>query len=71
MPRKSKILDSCLKNSLYSAWIVPGKVDTLACCKWCYKDVDVLNIGKSHEGKETYPSHSLRLLYKSLLTHHC
>ena len=39
MPRKSKFLDSWLKNSVYLAWIVPGKVDTLARCKWCCKDV--------------------------------
>ena len=30
MPRKSNFLDSLLKNPLYLAWIVPGKVDTLA-----------------------------------------
>ena len=47
MPRKSKLVDNRLKNPLYSAWIVPGKVNTLAGCKWCCKDVDVLNMGES------------------------
>ena len=37
MSRKAKFLDSWLKNPPYSAWIVPGKVDALACCKWCCK----------------------------------
>ena len=44
MPRKSKFLDSWLKNPLYSAWIVPGKVHTLARCKCC-KDVNISNMG--------------------------
>ena len=44
MPRKSKFWDSWLKNPLYLAWIIPGQVDTLACCKWCCKDVDVSNM---------------------------
>ena len=43
MPRKSKFF----KNPLYSAWIVPSKVDTLARCKWCCKDVDISNMGES------------------------
>ena len=47
MPRKSKLVDSWLKNPLYSAWIVPDKVSTLACCKWCCKDVGVSNMGES------------------------
>ena len=47
MPRKSKLLDSRLKNRLYSAWIVPVKADTLARCKWYCKDVDGSNMGES------------------------
>ena len=45
MPRKSNFLDSWLKNPLYSVWIVLGKVDTLARCKWCCEDVDVSKYG--------------------------
>ena len=47
MHRKSKFLDSLLKNPLYSTWIVPGKVDPLAHCKWCCKDVNELNMSES------------------------
>ena len=42
-----KFLDSWLKIPLYSAWIFPGKVDTLAHSKWCCKDVDVSNMDES------------------------
>ena len=66
MPRNSRFLDSWLKNPLYSACIVPGKVDTLACCRWCCKDVDVSNMGesavKSHMKRKKHQSHSLRSL---------
>ena len=44
MPRKSKFLDSWVKIPLYSAWIVLGKVDTLAHSKWCCNNVDVSNM---------------------------
>ena len=47
MPRKSKFLDSWFKNPLYSACIVPSKVDTLARCKCCCKDVNISNMGES------------------------
>ena len=48
MTRKSKFFDSWFENPLYSAWIVPGKVDTcMLQCKWCCKDVDVLNMTES------------------------
>ena len=47
MPIKLKFLDSWLKNPLCSAWIVPGIVVTLASYKWCHKDVDISNMGKS------------------------
>ena len=64
IPRKSRFLDSWLKNPLYSGWILHGKFDALARCKCCIKDVDVSNMGesafKSHKRKETYRSHSLR-----------
>ena len=64
MPRKSKFLDSWLKNPLYSAWILPGKVDALDRCKWCIKDVDVSNMGESaltsHIKGKKHRSHSLR-----------
>ena len=36
-----------MAKNLHSAWIVPGKVDTLARCKWCCKYVDVSNVGES------------------------
>ena len=47
MPRKSKFLDSWLKNPLYAAWIAPGKFDASAHCKWCRKDMDVSSVGES------------------------
>ena len=57
MLRKAKFLGCWLKNPLYSAWIVPDKVDPLSRSKWCCKDVDVSNMGeralKSHmKGKK-------------------
>ena len=36
-----------LKNPLYSAWIVPEKVDPLSRSKCCCKDVHVSNMGES------------------------
>ena len=66
MHRKLKFLDSLLKNPLYSTWIVPGKVDPLAHCKWCCKDVNELNMSESafRSIMNSQP------LYKSLPTHH-
>ena len=64
MPRKSKFLDSWLKNPLCSSWIVPGRADTLVRCKWCCKDVDISNMDesalKSHMKGRKHQSHSLR-----------
>ena len=73
MHRKSKFLDSLLKNPLYSTWIVPGKVDTLVHCKWCCKDVNELNMGDSAlkslmEGKKCV-NHSPSDNCQSLNTH--
>ena len=46
MLRKAKFLGCWLKSPLYSAWIVPDKVDPLSRSKWCCKDVDVSNMGE-------------------------
>ena len=40
-------MDGWLRNPLYSAWILLGKVDSLVRCKWCCKDVDISNMGES------------------------
>ena len=74
MPRKSKFLDSWLKNPLYSAWIVPGKVDILVRFKWCSKeDVDVLNMCepplKSHRKGKKQIYHTPSNNCQSLDTH--
>ena len=47
MPKEVRFLDSWLKHSLYSAWIGPGKVYTLASCNWCCRDIVVSNIFES------------------------
>ena len=73
MPRKSKFLDSCLKNHFYTAWIVPGKVDTLAPCKWCIKDVEALKMVesalKSHMKGKKHINHTPSDNCQSLNTH--
>ena len=73
IPRKSRFLDSWLKNPLYSAWILHGKVDALARCKWCIKDVDVSNMGesalKSHMKGKKHIDHTPSDNCQSLNTH--
>ena len=73
MPRKSKFLDSWLKNPLYSAWILRDKVDTLARPKWYCKDVDASNMGesalKSHMKGKKHIDRTLLDNCQSLNTH--
>ena len=73
MPRKSKFLDSWLKNPRYSSWIAPGKADTLVRCKWCCKDVDISNMDesalKSHMKGKKHIYHTPSDNCQSLNTH--